>query len=104
MFQKSQVVWSSSLIVIGNFALKTIGVFLCFSLSLSLKEVTHSPVNMNPLWRNKLFTSGNKGKLIQQFTFKEITRLRVPCYGQIWQQSLTCVHLVCAVSSTSLPW
>lgn len=86
---------SSSLILFGNFELKTSGVFHSLALLLSLKEVTHSPVNMSPLWRNKLFTFGNKGKQIQLFSFKEITRLTVPCCGQRWQ------HL--AVGSTSFP-
>lgn len=74
---------SSSLILILNFELKNGRVCLSalplfLSLPLSLEEVTHSLVNMSPLWINKLFTSGNKEKLIQLFIFKEITRLIVP--------------------------
>ena len=68
----------SGLILILNLELKNSEVSVCLSLSLS----TRSPANMSPVWRNKLVTSGNKEKLIQLFILKEITSLRVPCYGQ----------------------
>ena len=76
----------------------------CFPLSppFSLKKVTHSPVNTSPLWTNKSFTAGNWWKWIQLFTFKEMTRLSVPCHAQKWHRPVTCVHLVFAVRTTSL--
>lgn len=80
---------SSGLILILSLKLKNGD--MCLSLSLCLMEVTQNPVNMSPLWRNKLFTSGNKDKLIQLCILKEITRLSTPCSGQIWQHTLlTC--------------
>lgn len=51
---------------------------------------------MSPLWRNKLFTSGNKEKLIQLFICEEMTRLRVPYCGRIGQHTFSVVF-ICSV-------